>query len=1186
MAEPKNPRNTASVFLTDEPCRNQSAFQIHEEIAGAIAHEIKTGEPGNIALIGNWGSGKSTIVDKVEELLTSATAQSEYKDASNGTGGNECVQPVIYFKFDAWTHSGDSLRRSFLTKLSSKLFEEGEVSDSERGRVEDSIYGRLSTSTIKEDATFAPLVAAAIVSAALFALTNLILDAVRPAARALLVSIGILSPGTHTGLTTWIDFASLCVGAFTFILITIALRLDRANNSDNPMPTSASRTLKPKERGLSRFKNWANRTAQYITNIFSKSSDSTTVTKRDNSPILDSLIFEEQFRKLVNLGKKTIVIVFDNLDRLDHEELRNTWSTLQIFASCFNLSDSEVPRKENPPAKARRPWILLPISGGAFQLMDEQGLDSGGISISKLFIRVFEIPTPITSDWRGYFLSQARIAFPESSEEVLASVYAAASHALLRTESRTPRNAKRFINSMVAQARVYPSIHLTSIAVFCFIKDDYILLCAHDGEGEGDNASSKPTFAEYMTDIIAGKSSASHHIDPFEGYAENLRGDLAMMAYGLFSHEAASEVFVGLQMRTFFSGKSSLDIYDLVSGNQGSWSLITRETESELAASDSTTTPPWVFKMLQSLYAAGSDCFERDNVERDHLASLLIGRISSLSTRAQSYGIAIASFIPKCQKTAINHLVGILRPDLSEHMETIRRYSEDGDNAALSKALTAFDQLLIELVPILESLCRHGGKSTKELVESNLSSIDFGSYYGYFFSVCCTESENTNWLYCRPPKNHGEMSALLMLATEKVLEGAFDDPAIQTIRDAGILDSISLTGEDIESFVANQASDSDLSFTAGELQVACWLLCNVCDTDASAFVQILNYLQPESTDYHSFGDGESPHASAAVLALAVTSAIDDENLGDLGEDFFDNLVNPGTVGFILENEIELLPHAIPIANDGKSNLAAVCKKLAEALWRDEDYARQDLRCCLDFISLDTTRSSHIAGGKLLGQNNRAIDFIVSDFSHTWATVYRWVLETTPEELREAYVNWLADQIQLMTTRDWQDAISLPQADDLAHIMEETTSDKKLPNLDKAIEETICIKAPADNVLTAIAEFIGAYSANTVALGKALAANNSLVVNHLPAYAPVLKRCQWFNALSSQQRFETIKNLVETHRAYNCSALAEIISTINNPKHLLSGHLKKTKEILRHQAKLQHMPKAGKRACAEILDLLK
>jgi ABC-type phosphate/phosphonate transport system ATPase subunit len=73
-------KNCAAHFLEDEPCRAPSAFQIHEEIAQAIASEIKTGKSGNIALIGNWGSGKSTIVNRVQELLQSESG----KDSESG----------------------------------------------------------------------------------------------------------------------------------------------------------------------------------------------------------------------------------------------------------------------------------------------------------------------------------------------------------------------------------------------------------------------------------------------------------------------------------------------------------------------------------------------------------------------------------------------------------------------------------------------------------------------------------------------------------------------------------------------------------------------------------------------------------------------------------------------------------------------------------------------------------------------------------------------------------------------------------------------------------------------------------------------------------------------------------------------------------------------------------------------
>lgn len=117
-----------SRFLEDEPCHGPSDFQIHERIAQAIAYEIKTGESGNIALVGNWGSGKSTIVDRVGGLI-----QLENETfIENGEESAPVGDGFIYFKFDAWAHSGDSLRRNFLASLADALKSHEVLSEKEK----------------------------------------------------------------------------------------------------------------------------------------------------------------------------------------------------------------------------------------------------------------------------------------------------------------------------------------------------------------------------------------------------------------------------------------------------------------------------------------------------------------------------------------------------------------------------------------------------------------------------------------------------------------------------------------------------------------------------------------------------------------------------------------------------------------------------------------------------------------------------------------------------------------------------------------------------------------------------------------------------------------------------------------------------------------------------------------------
>lgn len=87
-----------TVLLDDLPA-DRDAFGPHQRVAHAIADMIREEEGGRaIALIGSWGSGKSTVI----RILSNS-----FRDSKN----------IVLFTFDAWAHRGDPLRRSFLEQL-------------------------------------------------------------------------------------------------------------------------------------------------------------------------------------------------------------------------------------------------------------------------------------------------------------------------------------------------------------------------------------------------------------------------------------------------------------------------------------------------------------------------------------------------------------------------------------------------------------------------------------------------------------------------------------------------------------------------------------------------------------------------------------------------------------------------------------------------------------------------------------------------------------------------------------------------------------------------------------------------------------------------------------------------------------------------------------------------------------
>jgi hypothetical protein len=91
-------------LLRDDPSETDE-FGTHSQLAEIIKNEIAAPAQGrSIAVVGEWGSGKSTVIKLLSKKLGSLKNESDGVDAK-------------LFIYDAWAHQGDPLRRAFLDDL-------------------------------------------------------------------------------------------------------------------------------------------------------------------------------------------------------------------------------------------------------------------------------------------------------------------------------------------------------------------------------------------------------------------------------------------------------------------------------------------------------------------------------------------------------------------------------------------------------------------------------------------------------------------------------------------------------------------------------------------------------------------------------------------------------------------------------------------------------------------------------------------------------------------------------------------------------------------------------------------------------------------------------------------------------------------------------------------------------------
>jgi energy-coupling factor transporter ATP-binding protein EcfA2 len=104
--------SSKTVRLLDDLPATLDAFGGHARVANAILELVSCEAGGRaVALTGPWGSGKSTVV----HLLRNSARYASPK------------QLIDVFVFDAWAHEGDPLRRTFLERLTDFLLRHNRV---------------------------------------------------------------------------------------------------------------------------------------------------------------------------------------------------------------------------------------------------------------------------------------------------------------------------------------------------------------------------------------------------------------------------------------------------------------------------------------------------------------------------------------------------------------------------------------------------------------------------------------------------------------------------------------------------------------------------------------------------------------------------------------------------------------------------------------------------------------------------------------------------------------------------------------------------------------------------------------------------------------------------------------------------------------------------------------------------
>lgn len=417
-----------TVLLDDVPA-TEDAFGPHKRIADAIVSLVAS-EPGGraIGVEGGWGSGKSTVISFVRNSLI---ADARFR--------------VIMF--DAWAHEGDPLRRTYLEGIVGELAGAGWIVPEKWNKTLEELANRLKSTTTR--ITPKPTWLGGIFALALVFVpigTTLVTAAFRQGGEASVADLRTWP---------WIAYAGSAIAlAPLWVLVLNGIRvllryLWRLIRSFTPWPSKPTRSVS----------DWSF--------LLSKAIEETR-TDTTETPNPTSIEFEAHFTRAMKeaLGadsNRRLVLVLDNLDRVDTSSAISVWSTLQTFLQERNGPNS---------SWFKQIWVVVPYDPrGLRKLWDNWRAASSDVEadittkpndiqkqrtasdsfIDKSFQIRFQVPPPVLSDWKTYLCKLIEKALPNHGEEDRHAIYRV--YEVWRSEQwmpPTPRELKLYVNQIGA----------------------------------------------------------------------------------------------------------------------------------------------------------------------------------------------------------------------------------------------------------------------------------------------------------------------------------------------------------------------------------------------------------------------------------------------------------------------------------------------------------------------------------------------------------------------------------------------------------------------------------------------------------------------------------------------------------------------------------------------------------------
>ena len=447
--------------VLEESVAKEDEFEdkTHEKVADTIYDVItKSSSKGlTIGLEGTWGSGKSTIVSILKRKIL--------------------LNPdIYYFYFDAWSHEGDPLRRVFLESIVSQLANGNKELENLTNKISNRV--KKTTVTTKQHAT---------------TLGKYL------AVSSIFVPLGLALTNASTRNYDFVLGIDLSV-YWPLVISLLVMLMPGLVLLANWLILFFKKYIQKKDLYICVSENW----------MFLQSESMQTLRQEiAEDDERSSIEFERYFDDIINIIFRSstyhkLLIVIDNLDRVNPDETLKIWSTLQTFLQDRNPSGNSRPHYE-------KLWVLVPYDfEGLKKVWNRNGNNGAQSFFEKCFQLRIDVPSLILSGWESYCKSCIEIALsgwtPQQKVQIL-NVLRNTRDSV--TDAPSPRQIKTYVNQIGLLAQNSDDqINIDAVSYYVILK--YLKFKTKEELEEGLLSGTIPTlnhqeiFTESVVSEICG----------------------------------------------------------------------------------------------------------------------------------------------------------------------------------------------------------------------------------------------------------------------------------------------------------------------------------------------------------------------------------------------------------------------------------------------------------------------------------------------------------------------------------------------------------------------------------------------------------------------------------------------------------------------------------------------------------